>query len=179
MEERVSVFRTVTVTLVLAIAACSSPHDKQVSITPMRAAAPPAGYTHIGSADTSDGKNLQVGVNTDLLGGDKGDEMLSVWFGLYFSGAVGDAKAADMGTTGEGLSVKDPIVFSPAVEAATELQNALNLVAHRAPDRHNIVGSLYRSPDRRYVLLVEFDTAAGANALYFDITNWAKHRIES
>jgi spore maturation protein CgeB len=77
------------------------------------------------------------------------------------------------------LSVKNPIVFSPPVSADAEVQSAANLIANRAPDRRNIVGRLFRSPDRRYLLLIEFETAAGANALYFDITNWAKDRTKS
>jgi hypothetical protein len=173
------ILRHATAILLLALAACGSPHDRDAGSPPLRAAAPPADYIYIGSGDASDDKNIQVGVNTALFGGDKADEGLSVMFGFYFSAAVHDAQPAEFGTVGDGLSVSNPIVFSPPVEASAELQSAINLVAKRSPDRHNVVGSLYRNSDRRYLLLVEFDNAAGANAIYFDVTKWAKAKAEA
>lgn len=170
-------FRIATVILLFAVGACSSPRDQQVSIAPVRAAAPPAGYTLISSSDTSTEKNIQIGVNTDLLGGDDG--RLAFHFGFHFPGAVREAQAADLATNGDGLSVNSPIVFSPPATAVDEVQGAVNLVARRAPDRENLVGTLLRSPDHRYLLLIEFENKAGKNALYFDVTNWAKATLES
>jgi hypothetical protein len=163
--------------LFLVLAACSSPQGKTGS--PLRAADPPSDYVYIASADISDGKNIEIGVNTDLFGGDKADEQLSITFGIYFSSAAGSAEAAELGTTGDGLSVTNPLVFSPPVEAPAELQSALNVLAKRAPDRRNLVGYLYRSPDRHYLLRIEYDSAAGANAVYFNVTNWANKKADS
>ena len=118
-------------------------------------------------------------MNTGLIGSDEEGVSLSIHFGLHFPLAVQDAKAQDLGTVGDGLSAGNPLVFAPPVAPEVEVESAVNLIASRAPDRRNFVGTLLRSPDRRYLLLIEFETAAGANALYFDITNWAKNRVES
>ncbi|WP_119304713.1 hypothetical protein [Dongia deserti] len=163
----------------LVIAACSSPNQQDAASRAVRAARPPADYTLIGSADTSDGKNIQIGLNTNLVGVSKEDERLSIHFGFHCPNAVHDARPADFGSIGDGLSVNTPIVFSPPVSALAEVQSAVNLVTKRSPDRTNVVGALFRSPEHRYILLVEFDGAAGERALYFDVTNWAIARLES
>lgn len=173
----VPVFRIATVVLLLAVAACSSPRDPQISVAPVRAEAPPAGYTLISSSDTSTEKNIEIGVNTDFLGSDDG--RLALHFGFHFPSAVREAQAAEIATNGDGLSVDSPVVFSPPVPALDEVQSAVNLVAGRTPDRENLVGTLLRSPDQRYLLLIEFENKAGRNALYFDVTNWTKARLES
>jgi hypothetical protein len=175
----VHLLRHATAILLLAIAACSASGTQGTGSRPQRAAPPPADYTHISSSDTRDSKNIQIGVNTGLIGSDEEGASLSWHFGLHFPLAVQDAKAEDLGATGDGLSAGSPLVFAPPVAPEAEVQSAVNLIASRAPDRRNMVGTLFRSPDRRYLLLIEFDTAAGANALYFDITDWAKARIES
>ena len=172
-----SALRYITVILILALAACSSPEGNDAGSPPQRAAAPPHDYIHIGSADTRQSGNIQIGVNTDLFGGDEAVERLAITFGIYFSSAVHDATPSEIGNIGKGSSVTDPIVFSPPVEPVAELQSAVNLVAKRAVDRRHLVGSLYRSPEGRYLLLIEFDREAGA--LYFDVTNWAKAKGES
>jgi hypothetical protein len=140
---------------------------------------PPADYTHLSSSDTADNENIEIGLNTDLIGSDEEAMTISLHFGLHFPIAVREAKAEDHATTGDGLSVSNPLVFSPPVSPDAEIQSAVNLIAHRALDRANMVGHLFQSPDRRYLLLIEFDTAAGAKALYFDITEWAKYRLVS
>jgi len=171
--------RHATAILFLAITACSTSGPQGTGSPPLRAAQPPANYTLIGSSDAGDGKNIEIGVNTGLIGSDEEGMKLSLHFGFHFPLAVQDAKAEDLGTTGDGLSVGSPLVFAPPVAPEAEVESAANLIASRAPDRRNIVGTLFRSPERRYLLLIEFDTAAGANALYFDITNWAKDRTQS
>jgi hypothetical protein len=168
-----------TAILLLAMAACSASGTQGTESRPQRAAPPPADYTHISTSDASDGKNIEIGVNTGLIGSDEEGISLSLHFGLHFPLAVQDAKAEDLGTTGDGLSAGNPLVFAPPVVPEVEVESAVNLITSRAPDRRNMVGTLLRSPDRRYLLLIEFDTAAGSNALYFDITNWAKDRIVS
>lgn len=179
-----SVLRHISAIVLLLLAACASPHSKGADSGPLRAAEPPSDYTLIGKADTSDWKNLRLEANTDLwdhddvLDGSEENETLSFTFGHAFYWAVW-TETENVSAVGDGLDVESPVVFYSPVEASAEIRSALSVVTMRAPDRRNIVGTLLRSPDRRYLLLIEFDTAAGANALYFDITNWAKDRIES
>lgn len=167
------------VLLLLLIAACASPAGSRIGAAAVRADPPPPGYLEIGGADLSADKNIDVMVNTELLGSkDEQDVRLSVMFGFYFVGAASDAKATSALTSGSGLTATDPIRLSPAGAAEAELKDALNILAARAPDRDSIVGHLYRSPNRQYVVLIFFDTAAGANSLYFDVTNWANQAAD-
>ncbi len=174
-----SVFRHITAILLLLLAACASPHGREPSSPSLRAAEPPADYTLIGRADTSDWKILQIGVNTDLwdhddvIDGNEEDETLSFNFGHQFYWAVW-SEPEQISAVGDGLDVENPVDFYSPVEASDEIRSALSVVTMRAPDRRNVVGRLYRAPDHRYLLLVEYDCAAGASALYFDVTNWAK-----
>lgn len=164
--------------LLLAMTACSSPNPHDTGCRPQRAAMPPADYVHISSADVSDSKTIQIGVNTDLIGSDEADAALSLHFGVHFPNA-GLEEGRRSRDNWRWLERQEPDRVLAAGAADAEVQSAANLIANLAPDRRNMVGRLFRSPDRRYLLLIEFEMAAGANALYFDITNWAKDRTES
>ena len=171
--------RVIPVFLLILVAACASNSGTRNGPAPVRAERPPSDYLQIGGADLSGGKNIDVLVNTQLLAGkDEQDSRLSVLFGIHFLGSASDAKPTKVPTTGSGLKAIDPIRLSPAGPADAELDNALNILAARAPDRDNLVGHLYRSPERQYVVLIAFDTTAGANSLYFDVTNWANQAAD-
>ncbi len=171
--------RAVAAFLLVLVAACASSSGSRNGPAAVRAERPPSDYLYISGADLSAGKNIDVAVNTQLLGGaDEQDSRLSVIFGIHFIGSASDAKPTSAPTSGSGLKATDPIRLSPAGPADAELDNALNILAARAPDRDNIVAELYRSPDRHYVVLIAFDTAAGANSLYFDVTNWANRETD-
>lgn len=170
---------TIPIVLLILVAACASTSGTHGGASAVRAAPPPSDYLYISGADLSAGKNIDVLVNTQLLGSqDKQDSRLSVVFGIYFIGSASDATPTSAATVGSGLKATDPIRLSLVGAADAELDNALNVLAARAPDRDNIVGQLYRSPDRDYVVLIAFDTAAGANSLYFDVTNWANRTVD-
>ena len=177
-----SVLRHATAILLLLLAACASPHRNGAGSVPLRAAEPPSEYTLIGKADTLDW-TLRLEVNTkiwdhdDVIDGDDidgnvGDQTLPFKFGHEFYWAVWTG-TEDVSAVGDGLNAENPVVLYSPVEASDEIRSALSVVRIRAPDCTNIVGTLLRSLDRRYLLLVEFDTGTGANALYFDITRWA------
>lgn len=174
-----SVARHGIAVLLLFAAACASPSGTRDGSAPVRAAQPPSDYLYLSGADLSDGKDIKIGVNTDLFGkAEEQDVRLSVGFGIYFAGAAADAHPTDAITVGSGLKATDPIRLSPPGTADAELDAALNVLATRAPDRRNIVGQLFRSPDHRYLVLITFDTRAGANSLYFDVTNWANQAVD-
>ena len=178
-----SVLRHTGAIVLLLLAACVSPHGEGEDSAPLRTAVPPSDYTLIGKADTRDWKNLRLEVNTDLwdhddvVDGSEENETLPFTFGQEFYRAV-YAESEDVSAAGDGLDPESPIIFYAPADESAWIRSALSVVTMRAPDRTNIVGTLLRSPDRRYVLLVEFDTGTGANALYFDVTRWANTVVD-
>jgi hypothetical protein len=176
------VLRYASAVLLLLLAACASPHRNGTGSPPQRAAEPPSGYTLIATADTRD-STLRLEVNTeiwtydDVLDAYEEDETLPFKFGHAFYWAV-FTETDKISATGDGLAAESPVIIYSAREAYNEIRSALSVVTMRAPDRRNVVGTLLRSPDRRYILFVEFDTAGGTRSLYFDVTNWAKLQLE-
>lgn len=137
---------------------------------------PPASYIYLGSGDARDANKIVAKINFEYMEQGEPDERLALLFGLLFAGAARTAVAAGPEVSGTGLSADDPIGF-PAVAADAELVAAVNYLAGQFPDRANVVGDLFRAPDHRYVVRVSFDTGAGANALYVDVTRWAQTKI--
>jgi hypothetical protein len=163
--------------LLLALAACAQPPAGDPAAPTVRAAKPPAGYDYIAAAEGTDTKESNIFVNPDLITDDAiGDGKLTVFFGLYFLGAVRDAQAAHPGVTGDGSRVDRPITFDPPVAGQQELDMTMNELAGRHPDRRDVKGSLYRTPSGRYLLYAEFETDAGPSALYYDVTRWAVYQ---
>jgi hypothetical protein len=163
--------------LLLALAACAQPPAGDHAAPAARAAKPPADYVYIAGAEGSDTKESTIFVEPGLLSESaKGDGKLTVFFGLYFLGAVRDAQPAHPGVTGDGSRVDRPITFDPPVAGQQELDMTMNELAGRHPDRNDVKGSLYRTPTGRYLLYAEFETGAGPRALYYDVTNWAAYQ---
>lgn len=73
-----TVFHRACTMLLLAMTACSSHNPHDAGSRPQRATMPPADYVHISSADVSNSKNIQIGVNTDLIDSDEADVALSL-----------------------------------------------------------------------------------------------------
>jgi hypothetical protein len=164
---RWNIARSALVAMLLLTTACA-----QTSGQAVHAPKPPADYVFLSSGDNSNEKNIAVGINTDLMMSDDPDSMTLVLFGMKFALAIQHAVPADSGAAGSGLKVGDPITFA-AVAAETEFQAAANYLVQRFPKLTNAAGYLFRSPERRYLLWVTFDTATNGNALYFDVTKWA------
>ena len=161
----------------LALAACAQTNGGGPATARVRAAPPPAGYVYISGTEGTDAKSNTITVNTDLLSDAPGaDGKLTVFFGIYFLGALSDAKPAHPGVTGDGSGVGSPITFNPPVEGRQELDMTMNELAFRHPDRRDVKGRLYRSPSGTYLLYAAFETDAGSNALYYDVTRWAAYQ---
>lgn len=158
----------------LALGACATSGGSATSTE--RAGPPPANYTYISGGDLTKDKNISLQVNFDLMEAKDPDEKMSIFFGLHFWSAMEDAVAAKKTTRGGGLTATDPITLTSA-DPKKELDEIGSYVIDRFPSRDKIKGELYRSPEKRYVLWLQFETSEGARALYFDATGWAEtHR---
>jgi hypothetical protein len=164
---RWSITRSALVAMSLLTAACA-----QTGQPAVHAPKPPADFVFIGSGDTSRDKKIVVKMNFDLKESNDPDGKLMLPFGMLFGGAIRGAEPTSNSATGTGLTHNDPIVFDAVAEEA-ELDAVANYLATKFPDPRNVKGRLYRSPERRYLVWVNFDTRANSNALYFDVTKWA------
>jgi hypothetical protein len=155
--------------------ACAQPTTGDHAAPSAHAAKPPADYAFIGSAEGTGTKDVQVGVNTNLLGEKAGDGRLTALFGFSFFGAVADAKPAHPDVVGDGSGVENPIVFDPPDPGKDALHTAMNDLAGRFPDRRDVKGYLFSSPAQKYLLYAVFDTDRGSNALSYDVTAWSDY----
>jgi hypothetical protein len=161
----------------LAVAACAQSNGGDRKAARVHAAAPPADYVTISGAEPTGPKSNSIYVNPDLVSDAPGAEgKLTAFFGLYFLGAARDAKPAHPGVTGDGSGVGSPIIFNPPIAGQEELDMTMNELAFRHPDRRDVKGALYRSPSGTYLLYAEFETDAGSNALYYDVSRWAAYQ---
>jgi hypothetical protein len=161
--------------LLLGLAACG-PNSREAAQR-VTAAKPPEDYVYLASGDTTEAKKIKVNINFEEMVSGNPDERLMLLFGMLFAGAAADAVPAKIDATGGGLSVNDPIRFSAAATDA-QMQSLNNYLADRFPERDDLVGYLYRGPGQEYLVRTEFDTGAGANSLYFDVTQWALGKNE-
>ncbi len=158
----------------LALGSCATSGGTATSTK--LAGPPPGNYTFISGGDLSKDKNISLHVNTDLMDAKDPDEQLSLFFGLHFWGAMNDAVPAKKAARGSGSDAADPIVLTSA-NPKNELDEIGSYVVDRFPSRDKIIGELYRSPEKRYVLWLRFETSEGSKAIYFDASRWAEtHR---
>lgn len=160
-------FYTPVLAVIFLVTACATTSPPAV-----HAPKPPPDFVYIGSGDTSQDKDIKININTELMESGDPDHKLTLFFGLLFAGSLSDPEKTGSGTTGAGRSYDDPFVFSGVADDA-ELDALANYLATHFPDRDDIIGHLYRSPAQRYVVWTLFETRAGSNALYFDVTKWA------
>lgn len=161
--------------LLMALGACAQPITGDHGASGVHAAKPPADYAFIGSAGGTETKDVHVGVNTKLLDESEGDGRITALFGIFFLGSVTDAEPTHPGVSGDGSSVENPIDFKPPLPGKDALHTAMNDLAGRFPDRHDVKGDLFRSPAQKYLLYAVFETGQGSNALYYDVTAWADY----
>ena len=154
----------------LALGGCA---DASKGTTVAHAPKPPADYVFIGSGDLSRTKGVNVVIDFDSPSGEP--LILPVIFGTGFLAAIDDGAAPAPRNNGKGDRATNPIAF-PAVPADDELDAAGDYLAERYPGSDGIAGHLFRAPDKRYLMWVEFSTHAGPGALYFDLSRWVAAR---
>lgn len=168
--------RLAALCVALTMSACAHQTIGAPTEARIQAPPPPNNYVEIGSAEDKGNQSISIGISTNALDGDKDTSKLSLMFGFYFHDAAMEAKAAHLGTVGDGLTVKTPITFSPPLGGKEELGAILNQLAALYPDRQRVGGHLLSTPDQRYLVYITFRTASGPNAIYFDISRWVEYR---
>lgn len=158
----------------LALAACASAGG--TAQKPVRAGAVPAGYVGLAQSDLRAEKNIQIVIDFDAPL-EEGEQRLQILFPLLYLGAIREP-AVNLGldgVSGTGLDAAAPLTFAALAE--DQEVNAIGAyLARHFPGHDDDIGSLYRSPDQRYLVLAKFETGAGSNTLYFDVTRWALAR---
>lgn len=162
------------IAVLLILGGCAGPGG--TSQKAVQAAPVPAGYVGLSEGDLRKPKSIRAIVDFDAPL-EQNEGRLQIMFPLLFAGAVQDpsTNVALAGVTGTGLAADTPLTF-PALEANLELTGLGTYLARHFPGHRDVVGSLYRAPDKSYVVRVAFHTLAGANALYFNVTRWAERK---
>lgn len=161
--------RNAVAVLLLVLAACG-PASREAAQR-VTAAKPPTDYVYLASGDTREAKHIKIQINFDEMKSENPDKRLILLFGMLFAGAAADAVPAKTDIAGSGLTAADPIRFSAAA-TDSQMETLNNYLLDRFPDRDDLVGHLYRGPKSQYLVRAEFDTGAGDNSLYFDVTEW-------
>ena len=159
--------------LLLVLAACAHSGGGGHGAGVLHATRPPGDYAFIGSVEGTETKDVQVGMNSKVLGDGAGDGRLTVLFGVEMLGAIAGATPARSHAGGDGDNHARPIAFDPA-PGREALKAAMNDLVARYPDRRDVKGYLFRSPSGQYLLYAVFDTGMGPGALYYDVTSWAE-----
>jgi hypothetical protein len=169
---------TLALGILLLVGACA---QQPQSATAHRAAtlapAPDAqsGYRPIAMAGAS-GKQAEIGIDFDKLGKDQ-DLKLALMYGVDATASlVPDEGQPESGLkySGAGDTWKRPIVVRGQAKALSTVANAYRYVADRFPGSRIASSTLYAGPPPNYVTRVEFSSAQGEQALYFDLTEWAE-----
>jgi hypothetical protein len=134
-----------------------------------------SGYRPIAMAGAS-GKEAEIGVDFNKLGQDQ-DLQLALMYGIDATASlVPDEGKPEAGLTytGAGDSWARPIVVRGQAKALSTIANAYRYVAEHFPGSRIASSTLYAGPPPNYVTRVEFSSDQGEQALYFDLTEWAK-----
>jgi len=134
-----------------------------------------SGYRPIAMAGAS-GKQAEIGIDFDKLGKDQ-DLKLALMYGIDATASlVPDEGSPESGLSysGAGDSWKRPITVRGQAKALSTIANAYRYVADHFPGSRIASSTLYAGPPPNYVTRVEFSSAQGEQALYFDLTDWAE-----
>jgi hypothetical protein len=161
----------------LLLGACAQPQTdtahRAVSLAPVPDAT--SGYRPLAMAGASD-KQAKIGIDFDKLGKDQ-DLKLALMYGIDATASLKpDEGAPETGLTytGAGDSWKHPIVVRGQAAALSTIANAYRFIAERYPGSRVQSSTLYAGPPPNFVTRVEFSSGGGDQALYFDLTDWAK-----
>ena len=162
---------------VLVLGACVAPQSDKARRATDLAPVPDAasGYRPIAMAGAS-GKQDVIGVDFDKLGKDQ-DLKLALMYGVDATASlVPDEGKPETGLkySGSGDSWDRPIKVRGQAKALSTIANAYRYVADNFPDSRIASSTLYAGPPPNYVTRIEFSSAAGEQALYFDLTEWAE-----
>jgi hypothetical protein len=177
--ERESMKHSVLLTIgaLLLLGACVQPQSATAHRAAALAPAPDAasGYRPIAMAGASD-KQAEIGIDFDKLGKDQ-DLKLALMYGIDATASLTpDEGKPETGLTyrGAGDSWERPIVVQGQAAALSTIANAYLYIADRFPGSRVASSTLYSGPPPNFVTRIEFSSRDGEQALYFDLTDWAK-----
>lgn len=173
---RQSVFPTLAIGAALLLGACAQPQSVDVHRAASLAPAPDdtSGYRPIAMAGASD-RQAEIGIDFDKLGKDQ-DLRLALMYGIDATASLTpDEGKPESGLTytGAGDSWNRPIVVHGQAADLSTIANAYRYIAERFPGSRIASSTLYAGPPPNFVTRVEFSSRDGAQALYFDLTDWA------
>jgi hypothetical protein len=161
----------------LALSGCVQPQSakahREADMAPVPDAA--SGYRPIAMAGAS-GKQSEIGIDFEKLGKDQ-DLRLALMYGIdATANLIPDEGKPETGLTyrGAGDSWERPIQVRGQAEALSTIANAYRYIAERFPGSKIASSTLYAGPPPNFVSRIEFESRQGEQALYFDLTDWAK-----
>jgi hypothetical protein len=161
----------------LLLAGCIQPQSTQAHRMAALAPVPDAasGYRPIAMAGASE-KQAEIGIDFDKLGKDQ-DLKLALMYGIDATASLTpDEGKPETGLTyrGPGDSWERPIIVRGQAAALSTIANAYRYIADTFPGSRVASSTLYAGPPPNFVTRIEFSSGAGEQALYFDLTEWAK-----
>jgi hypothetical protein len=177
--ERESMKRSIlsAIGAVLLLSACAQPQSpdahRMAALAPVPDAA--SGYRPIAMAGASE-QQAEIGIDFDKLGKDQ-DLKLALMYGIDATASLTpDAGKPETGLTyrGPGDSWERPITVQGQAAALSTISNAYRYISQNFPGSRVASSTLYAGPPPNFVTRIEFSSRQGAQALYFDLTDWAK-----
>jgi hypothetical protein len=162
---------------ILLLGACVQPQSATAHRVASLAPAPDAasGYRPIAMAGAS-GNQAEIGIDFDKLGKDQ-DLKLALMYGIDATASLTPEEGTPetgLTYTGAGDSWERPIVVRGQAKALSTIANAYRYISERFPGSSIASSTLYAGPPPNFVSRVEFNSGAGEEALYFDLTDWAE-----
>ncbi len=161
----------------LLLGGCAQPDSITAHRTVELAPVPDAtsGYRPIAMAGASE-KQAEIGIDFDKLGKDQ-DLKVALMYGIDATASLTpDEGKPETGLTyrGAGDSWERPIVVGGQAADLSTIANAYRYISERYPGSKVGSSTLYAGPPPNFVSRVEFNSREGPQALYFDLTDWAK-----
>ncbi|WP_374378321.1 hypothetical protein [Dongia sp.] len=155
------------------VAACTGNGGTGTKSVNVKAPRPPAEYTYLGSGDLTKSGGVNAIVDFDAPKGDS--TVLPVMLAVALAHAMHESTAPAPSHSGSGSRASDPIMF-PTVPSDNEVDASGAYLTEFYPGSKSAIGHLFRGPREIYLLWVEFKTASGSNAIYFDVSRWVAAR---
>jgi len=161
----------------LLLSGCVQPQSEKAHRDTLLAPVPDSasGYRAIAMAGGSE-KAANIGIDFDKLGKDQ-DLRVALMYGVDATASLmpkEDKAEAGLKFSGAGDSWQRPIVVRGQEKALTTVANAYRYIESHFPHSKILASTLYAGPPPNFVTRVEFGSEQGDQALYFDLTEWAK-----